>query len=212
MEHFLSFLTWIEWDTKYYGVKLYDSDFMELFIRFSFNLLVAFIIIYYNYYKHHKKSQYTFTFFIFNILIFFISYMMASVKLELGFAFGLFAIFSILRYRTDPLPIKEMTYLFIVITVAVINAITTKKVSYFELFFTNFIIVFSSYLIERIWYNKELQKINIEYPVFENLHVNQHKNILRELQSSTGLDIHHFEINSIDYSKKTMKIKIHYKP
>ena len=198
-------------DYKIFGVEIFDKDFFEMLLRFTFNILISVIIIYFNYHKHHKNSQYTFTFFVFNILIFFLSYMMASVKLELGFAFGLFAIFSILRYRTDPIPIKEMTYLFVVITVAVINAITTRKVSYFELFFCNFAIVFMVYYMEKLWFKAILNTMVIDYPDLRNVHKERHDMLLQDLKNTTGLDVQRFNINSVDFKKGHMKIKLFYK-
>ena len=144
-------------------------------------------------------------------MIFFLCYLMSSVKLSMGFAFGLFAIFSILRYRTDAIPIKEMTYLFIVISIAVINAITTKKVSYLELISTNFIIVFVSFFIESIWSKKDLKVLIVEYEKIENTHTTKEKVLLQDLQKRTGLDIHNFEIVSTNYLRDSAKIKVYYK-
>jgi hypothetical protein len=125
-----------------FGIPLLDvEDFTELVFRFSINFIVAFVVIRMLYYPSAKRKDYLFTYFIFNMLIFFVSFLMSSVKLQLGFAFGLFAVFGILRYRTEPLPIKEMTYLFIVISIAVINALANKKISFFELAFTNTVIM-----------------------------------------------------------------------
>jgi len=198
-------------ETKFLGVKIYDEDFLELLLRFGFNAIVATIVIYFIYYRNMKKADYTFTYFVFNTLIFFLCYLMSSVKLSMGFAFGLFAIFSILRYRTDAIPIKEMTYLFIVISIAVINAITTKKVSYLELISTNFIIVFVSFFIESIWSKKDLKVLIVEYEIIENTHTTKEKVLLQDLQKRTGLDIHYFEIISTNYLRDSAKIKVFYK-
>ena len=201
----------LEADWKLFGLKFYDSDFLELITRFAFNTIVAVIIIYYIYYKHQKKSEYTFTFFVFNVLIFFMCYLMSSAKISLGFAFGLFAVFSVLRYRTNPIPIKEMTYLFIVIAISVINAVTTKKVSYVEILTTNFIIIFISYFVETIWYKRELKQIVIEYEKVENIHVIKEKTLMKDLQERTGLDIQWFEVISADYLKDSAKIRVFYR-
>ena len=136
---------------------------------------------------------------------------MASVKLSMGFAFGLFAVFSILRYRTDPIPIKEMTYLFIVISIAVINAISLKKVSYVELLFINFVIVFLTNFIEAIWHKRQLKLMKVDYLGKENLHTNRHKYLMQDLQKQTGLDIQWFEITSCNLNKGTATIKLFYK-
>ena len=112
-------------------------EFFNLVFRFGFNLSVAFIIIKLIYYRDHNNNDFVFTYFMFNSLIFFFASILGSMTVNLGFAFGLFAVFAILRYRTDPIPIKEMTYLFIVITIGVINALGQNEVSHGELLFTN---------------------------------------------------------------------------
>src|SRR5690554_6827032 len=124
------------------GSKIIDFDsFFEMVIRFSINLIVAFIVIRKIYYPIHKRKDYLFTYFLFNILIFFVCILLNGVKLKLGFAFGLFAIFGILRYRTEQLPIKEMTYLFMIIAIAIVNSLSDAKVSLAELLLVNGTIV-----------------------------------------------------------------------
>ena len=124
---------------RFLDIKLIDvEDFAALLIRLVINLVFTYFVVFKVYYKSRKDKDYVFTFYIFNVLIFFVCYLMSSVKLDIGFAFGLFALFAILRYRTTTVPVKEMTYLFAIIALAVVNSITTKKVSYAELFFTNF--------------------------------------------------------------------------
>ena len=103
------------------------------------------------YYQTSKRKDYLFTFLLISTTVFLLCFLLESVKLELGFALGLFAIFGIIRYRTMQIPIKEMTYLFILIGIAVINALCGKKVSYAELALTNFIIIALTYGLERVW-------------------------------------------------------------
>lgn len=123
-------------------VKLINvEDFTQLLIRFGLNLLVTFIIVYFLYARKSRRKDYYFSYFAISVTIFTMCFLLESVKLELGFALGLFAIFGIIRYRTDTIPIKEMTYLFVVIGMSVINALSNKKVSYFELLFTNGVII-----------------------------------------------------------------------
>ena len=110
----------------------FSPDLFSLIIRFGFNLVIAFIIIKLIYHRDHNNNDFVFTYFMFNSLIFFFAYILGNMDINIGFAFGLFAVFAILRYRTDPIPIKEMTYLFIVITIGVINALGQNEVSYGE--------------------------------------------------------------------------------
>ena len=120
----------------------------NLLLKYIFSTFVAYIIIIQIYSRFHEGNEFVFTYFMFNSLIFFFAYILGSMDINIGFAFGLFAVFAILRYRTDPIPIKEMTYLFIVITLGVINAIGTNEVSQQELLFANLVIVSLTFLLE----------------------------------------------------------------
>ena len=107
----------------------------EMLVRFTFNLVVAYIIIKLIYHRDHKGNDFVFTYFMFNSLIFFFAYILGNLDVNIAFGFGLFAVFAILRYRTDPIPIKKMTYLFIVITIGVINALSANNVAFSEVLF-----------------------------------------------------------------------------
>ncbi|HBY54872.1 MAG TPA: DUF4956 domain-containing protein, partial [Marinilabiliales bacterium] len=137
-------------------VKLFDiqlinlSDSAELFVRFAFNTLVLFMLIKVLYARHSNRKDFFFSYFAIGITVFLLCFLLESVKLELGFALGLFAVFGIIRYRTDAIPIKEMTYLFVVIGVSVINALANKKISYTELLVTNLAIVAGLYALEKV--------------------------------------------------------------
>ena len=135
------------------------------------------------------------------------------MDVNIGFGFGLFAVFAILRYRTNPIPIKEMTYLFIVITTGVINAIGSNEVSQLELLFANFMIIFLTFILE----NKSsetplalnLDRKTIEYDIFENIKPENHEKLLADLKGRTGLDIQYFEIGRMFLDR--INIKIFYK-
>ncbi|MCB0510727.1 MAG: DUF4956 domain-containing protein, partial [Bacteroidetes bacterium] len=154
---------------KIFGIKLFDTDFYELLIRLALNISVAYSIIYFIYQPTRRDSEYLFTFMIFNPLIFFVCHLFSKVDLSIGFAFGLFAVFSILRYRTTTIQVKEMTYMFIVIAVAVINALATKKVSYTELLFTNAFIIGITYYLERYAMNSGMNMQLVRYDIIENM-------------------------------------------
>ncbi|MBL4586497.1 MAG: DUF4956 domain-containing protein [Flavobacteriales bacterium] len=193
-----------------FGSPLYDEDFLELLFRLAINCTVAFVIIRHIYYPVHNRKDYLFTYFIFNLLIFLLSYLLSGIKLQLGFAFGLFAIFGILRYRTEALRIKEMTYLFVVIAVAVINALSNKKISFAELMFTNLVIIAVTYLIERVWLlrheiNKTIiyEKIDLIKP--ENRHL-----LIKDLQERTGIKITRVQVGRIDFLRDVARVRIYY--
>ena len=115
-------------DVEIFGSDFFDKkDFIELLVRSAFNFLIVGYIVRYLYYPVTKNKDYLFTYLLISVTVFFLCFLLENVKLELGFALGLFAIFGIIRYRTDPIPIKEMTYLFIVIGISVMNALVIKR-------------------------------------------------------------------------------------
>ena len=186
-------------------------EFFNLVFRFGFNLSIAFIIIKLIYHRDHNNNDFVFTYFMFNSLIFFFASILGSMTVNLGFAFGLFAVFAILRYRTDPIPIKEMTYLFIVITVGVINALSSSEVSYAELLFTNIALVGLTYFLETYWQNNLLLRHTVEYEIIENIKPENHEKLLLDLEDRTGLSIKHFEIGRINFLRDTVQIRIYSK-
>jgi len=138
-------------DVKFFGIKLINTeDFLSLLTRFSLNLIVIIAIVVGLYAKTSKRKDFYFSYIAVSMVIFLLCFLLVSVKIELGFALGLFAVFGIIRYRTDAIPIKEMTYLFVVIAISVINALANKKISYAELITTNLLIVVGLYILEKI--------------------------------------------------------------
>lgn len=194
---------------KFLGMELLDkSDFSELIVKFAFNFFISFVIIRLIYYPIHKRKDYLFTYFLFNILIFMVCILLNNVKLSIGFAFGLFAVFGILRYRTEQLPIKEMTYLFIVIALGIINALANKKISIAELAFTNFAILFATYSLEKLWLLRHETSRIITYEKIELIKPEKHKELMQDLRERTGLNIHKFTIERIDFLRDIARIRI----
>jgi len=186
-------------------------EFFNLVFRFGFNLSVAFIIIKLIYHRDHNNNDFVFTYFMFNSLIFFFASILGSITINMGFAFGLFAVFAILRYRTDPIPIKEMTYLFIVITIGVINALSGDEVSFSALLFTNTALVGLTYFLEKYWQNNLLASMNIDYEKIENVKPENHEALLADLKERTGLNIQDFQFSRMNFLRDTVRIKIYYK-
>ncbi len=189
----------------------FPLELMNLIIRFGFNLTIAFIIIKLIYQRNHTNNDFVFTYFMFNSLIFFFAFLLGNVTINIGFAFGLFAVFAILRYRTDPIPIKEMTYLFIVITIGVINALSSAEVSYAELLFTNVALVGLTYFLETYWRKNLLVRITIEYEKIENIKPEKRDILLADLKERTGLNIQSFEFRRMNFLRDTARIRIYYK-
>jgi hypothetical protein len=193
------------------GTKLLnEKDFFELVLRFVFDFIFLFIVVRLLYYPKHQRKDYLFTFIIFNILIFFLSFLLSSVKLQLGFAFGLFAVFSILRYRTEALPIKEMTYLFIVIGIAVINAIANKKISWAELLFTNAAIVGAVYVLERMWLLRHETQRLVVYDNIELIKPENSAQLIADLKNRTGLPVTRTRLDKIDLLRDVAFLYVYY--
>ncbi len=189
----------------------FPLELMNLIIRFGFNLTIAFIIIKLIYQRNHTNNDFVFTYFMFNSLIFFFAFLLGNITINIGFAFGLFAVFAILRYRTDPIPIKEMTYLFIVITIGVINALSGAEVSHAQLLFTNMALVGLTYFLETYWRKNLLVRITIEYEKIENIKPENHDTLLADLKERTGLNIQSFEFRRMNFLRDTARIRIYYK-
>ena len=196
-----------------FGVELINFlDLFELVIKFILNILVVSIIIRFIYYKYRQKKEFLFSYFAISTVIFLLCYLLESVKIELGFAIGLFAIFGIIRYRTRQIPIREMTYLFIVIGVSVINALANKKISYAELIFTNFALIMLIYILERVNYHQviETNKIVLHEKI-DSIDLNDEEKLNDILIKRTGLDIIRYKVGTIDYAANNVEIDIYYR-
>ena len=196
-------------DIEVFGSDFFDKkDFFELLVKAVFNFLVIGYIVRYLYYPATKNKDYLFTYLLISVTVFFLCFLLENVKLELGFALGLFAIFGIIRYRTDPIPIKEMTYLFIVIGVSVINALANKKISHSELLFTNFIIIAVTYALEKIWLLKHETRKTITYEKIELIVPDRKQELLDDLKLRTGLNITRVEVRRLDFLRDTAQLRI----
>jgi hypothetical protein len=197
---------------RFLGLKMINpSDFLQLVTRFVFNLLVTIAIIRFLYYPHSKRKDYFFIFMIFSTVVFILCFMLGKVSVQLGFALGLFAIFGILRYRTDTIPIKEMTYLFLMVGIAVVNSLSDKSVSWAELIFANLVIVLITWYLERIWMQKKEDFMDIRYEKIELIHPSRHDELLEDLKKRTGLDVYRFSIDRINFLRDTARVRIFYR-
>ena len=191
-------------------IFLFNSDnFINLVFKLTINLVFIFILIKLIYFKLRNNRTYLFTFIITNLLVFLVCYLMNNLTLSLGFSFGLFAIFSILRFRTMSIPIKEMTYLFISIGLAVMNALYNSANGIVELLFANGLVILLTFILEKAWVKNEQMKYLV-YEKIENVKPENHKKLLEDLINRTGLNIHRFEIGKIDFLKDVACIRIYY--
>ena len=194
-----------------FGIDLYDSkDLVKLLFKFSVDLLFLIIIVRVIYYRIKDEKDYVFTFFMFNILTFFICFLLRKVPMEMGFALGLFAVFGILRYRTEAIPIRQMTYLFIVIGLSMINSLANKSISWLEILLANGIITIITYLIDRVWFSTKEQTKTILYEKIELIKPENEQELIEDLKQRTGLQIVAVKVDKVDFLRDTAQIKIYY--
>jgi len=186
------------------------EDFWDLIIRASFNLLVVLILVRVLYYKITPRKEYLFTYILISVVVFFMIMLLENVGVEIGFALGLFAIFGMLRYRTQQIPIREMTYLFLVIGVSVINSLANRRVSYAELLLTNAAIVLVTYLLEKVFLMKTESKKLVFYEKVELIKPDRRAELIADLEERTGLKIHRVDVERIDYLRDAARIYIFY--
>jgi hypothetical protein len=194
-----------------FNMDIFDfPDLLELVLKFTLNFIIILLIVRFIYYSITKRKDYLFTYIMISATVFLLCFLLENVKLQLGFALGLFAIFGIIRYRTNPIPIREMTYLFIVIGISVINALANKKISYAELLFTNFIIVLIIWLLEKVFFLKHLSEKDITYENIELINPERQEELKADLEKRTGLDIQKIEIGKINFLRDSVRLKIYY--
>ena len=186
------------------------EDFLDLILRTVFNLLVVLILVRYLYYKATPRKDYLFTYILISLVVFFMVFLLENIKIELGFALGLFAIFGIIRYRTRQIPIREMTYLFLVIGISVINALSNRKVSYAELLLTNVVLLFVTYLLEKVFLLKHETRKVINYEKVDLIKPDRRTELQRDLEERTGLTINRLEVGRIDYLRDSARVIMYY--
>lgn len=184
---------------------------LPLIFRFLFNLLFVWIIIQFFYYRKSKKLNFYFTFLLISVSVFFLIYLLGSggIKIKMGMALGLFAIFGIIRYRTELITVREMTYLFVIISMSVINALAIH-LSYWTLLTANVIFLLSIWLFEGSSRFKQISTKYIIYDRVDHIKPDQYDELVAEVKERTGLDILKIEVGAIDYLKDTVMLKVYY--
>ena len=183
--------------------------------RILIDLFSVFVLIRFVYFPIYKHRELFFTFFIFNIIIFLICFLLNKVELSMGAAFGLFAVFSMLRYRTEDISIKDMTYLFLVIAIGLIAAVTKIKdtsdmYEYLFLGIINAIIIITTYLLEsNVLMKKEHAKV-ITYENITLISADKEDELKADIKLRTGITVHRLNIQKIDFLRDAAQIKIYY--
>lgn len=191
--------------------QVMDADFWQLLIRFVFNALVTGAIVGFLYYPKCRRRDYSFTFMLISISIFMMIFLLGSVKVKIGFALGLFAIFGIIRYRTEQMPVREMTYLFVIIAMSVINALSISF-SWAELVATNVLFFVSVMLTEWSRWLRHVSTKVIKYDRIELITPDRRAELLDDLAKRTGLNILKVEVGDLDFLKDMAILRISYEP
>ena len=200
-------------EIKFLRVPLWDDDIYKMIVRFAFDLFFLSLVVGVAYSSNNRKNQrYIFNFLIMNIVVFFICFTLKKLELELGMALGLFAIFAIIRYRTDQIDVKDMTYLFVVIGLAVINSLSNRKTSYIELSFTNATVFGACFFMERFLgpaaIKVKLTRSEVVYDKLDLLRPENVKELYEDIYQRTGIRADRVEIKQIDFKNGTSLIDV----
>ncbi|MFH0864854.1 MAG: DUF4956 domain-containing protein [Bacteroidota bacterium] len=195
-----------------FNIPIFDSvDFSELMMRFGINLFLAFIIVRFVYFPFNNRSkEQIFTLILFNTVIFFVCAIMRNLTIQIGFAFGLFALFGLLRYRTMPIPIKDLTYLFILICMGMINAMFYRRITYAEFLGADVLIIIVAFTLEKIIARKKEHSKRINYEKIDLIKPEKHDELIEDLKKRTGLNVHRISIERINFLRDTARIWIYY--
>jgi len=192
------------------NVTWFDDDIYMLILRMSVNLFFLTIIIRYLYYPKTRRKDYLFTYYLIGMITFFLCFGLKKLDIDTGMGLGLFAIFGIIRYRTDAIEIKEMTYLFLVIGISVVNALGMNKVSVAEIAIINVVTVLLTFVLERLWLMKHETRKTINYERIDLIVPEKYEEMKADLEKRTGLSINRVEVGKIDFLNDTALIRIYY--
>ncbi len=188
-----------------------DRNMTEIALHFAANLISCWIIVRMIYQSKAKRRDYVFTFMMVSSSIFLLCRMLIGVELDLAFALGLFAIFGIIRYRTNVVPIREMTYLFVVIALAVMNALAPGAMGEWPVAIGNASIWFLAFALERLMFVEHLVTKRVVYDRIEYLQKDKRAELLTDLAERIGEDVERIEIGNVDLLRETAVIKVSYK-
>lgn len=178
-------------------------------IRYALNILFTFIVVRFIYYPKYRNNDFVFTFFLFNTILFVLCYLLAEADLKFGFAFGLFALFSMFRYRTVTVPIGEMGYFFLVVTLGIINSLASL-VNIEMLLVANSVLVAMTFLLGR---TLSLTHENYQILNYDNLGLikpMERADLLKDLTERTGYPIHKVQVVKVDYQRGIAQLRVYY--
>ena len=192
------------------GIQLFSNDAYILLLRLTVNMIFLTILIRYLYYPKTKRKDYLFTYYLIGTITFFLCFALKKLDIDTGMGLGLFAIFGIIRYRTDAIEIKEMTYLFLIIGVSVVNSLASNNISIAEMAIINLSVVFLTFGLENLWLVKHETRKTINYERIDLIVPEKYEIMKADIEKRTGITINRFEVGKIDFLTDTAQIRIFY--
>jgi hypothetical protein len=197
-------------ENLFFGQQLYNEDVKTLLFRLAINIVVLTILIRFLYYTKAKRKDNLFTYYAIGMITFFLCFGLKKLNIDTGMGLSLFAIFGILRYRTEGIEIKEMTYLFLVIGLSVINSLASKQISILEMFIINVVILAVVYGLENLWLLRHETRKIITYERIDLIKPEKYNEMMADVQERTGLKINRIEVGKIDFLKDTAQLRVFY--
>jgi len=191
--------------------SLNNPNFLGIMLRFGINLIFLFILNWFVYYRYNKKEKFLFTFFLMGIMVFFICSMLGTVLLDISFAFGLFAIFAILRFRTRNFSVKDMSYTFVSIGISMINSLKVFKFPFVWILIFNIVIILSALVLEEFLARHKTGSHTITYENMDLLKPGKEQKLMKDIGEITGKEIIRFKIQSVNYKRKVALLDITYR-
>lgn len=191
-------------------ITWFSEDFYTLILKLAINLFFLTIIIRFLYYPRTKRKDYLFTYYLIGTITFFLCFGLKKLDIDTGMGLGLFAIFGIIRYRTDAIEIKEMTYLFLIIGISVVNALASNQISISEVAVINLTVIALTFVLENLWLMKHETRKTINYERIDLITPDKHEQMKADLEKRTGLTINRVEVGKIDFLNDTAQVRIFY--
>ncbi|MFN6013960.1 MAG: DUF4956 domain-containing protein, partial [Flavobacteriales bacterium] len=194
----------------FFDLTIFSEDAYILLLRLAVNIVILTILIRYLYYPKTKRKDYLFTYYLIGMITFFLCFGLKKLDIDTGMGLGLFAIFGIIRYRTDAIEIKEMTYLFLIIGISVVNSLASNQISIAEMAIINLSVIALTYGLENLWLVKHETRKTINYERIDLIIPEKYEEMKADLEKRTGIAINRFEIGKIDFLTDTAQVRIYY--
>ena len=186
------------------------SDLTTFLLGFLVNFVVGLIIVRFIYYPRTKDKRFVFTYLTFSTVIYFVVSLMANITIGIGVGFGLFAIFRIVRYRTEPMPVREMTYLFVLMSLPVMNSSGMLQTAWPQLIIANAVIALVLWLLEKEWGFEYQLPRHVVYEKIELIQPSRQAEMVADLEARTGRKVERVEVGKIDFLKDTADLQVYF--